>query len=87
MCNGCWNVKTFEEKKRNNINCDGQEMLTMNIDELKENLTKEWLKTQETHFNVFKKAISNATFDEITFNIFANLNGQTVNTHLHVQLV
>ncbi|NBO24174.1 MAG: hypothetical protein EBU93_02925 [Chlamydiae bacterium] len=87
MCTGCWNVKTFKAKKRNNENCDGTEMEVMSLSELKQNLTHEWLETSETHFNVFKKAISDAVSEEITFEISGLRNGILEQTHLHVHLV
>jgi hypothetical protein len=87
MCNGCWNVKTFEAKKRNNENCDGTIMEVMSLDELKKNLTLEWLNTNETHFNVFKQAISDAIHDEISFEISENFNGELKEAKLHVHLV
>ena len=87
MCNSCWNVKTFEAKKRNNENCDGQDMAFMSLSELKQNLTQEWLSTSETHFNVFKKAISDATQDEFEFEISGLKDGLNQIAQLHVHLV
>jgi len=87
MCNSCWNVKTFEAKKRNNENCDGDDMVVMSLDELKMNLTQEWLETSQTHFDVFKKAIKDASEDEITFTIADIKSGTLGSIDLHVHLV
>jgi hypothetical protein len=82
MCNSCWNVKTFEAKKRNNENCDGVDMTVMSLNELKQNLTQEWMETKETHFDVFKKAISDAQEDEFTFTISDSFNTADIHVHL-----
>ena len=87
MCNSCWNVKTFEAKKRNNENCEGDDMVIMSLDELKMNLTQEWLETSETHFDVFKKAIADASLDEFTFTIPDLKSGSSQPIDLHVHLV
>lgn len=87
MCTGCWNVKTFEAKKRNNENCDGLVIEVMSLNELKQNLTSEWLLTSETHYDVFKKAVPEANEDEIFFEISSLKNGVLERAQLHVHLV
>ena len=57
MCDGCWNAKIFAEKVRSRSLCTGQEMMTMSYDKLQHNLTQEWIKSDETEFFIFRKAI------------------------------
>lgn len=87
MCDSCWNVKVFEAKKKKNMDCTGQDMLTMTFEELKWNLTQEWLKTKETHFNVFKKSVPDLNANEISFLTSGLMNGLNLNTELHVHFV
>ncbi len=86
MCEGCWNVKTFEAKKRNGENCNG-EIEKISIDELKKSLIDEWLKTSQTNFNVFKQALNDVIFDELSFETSALINGSVQHAQLHVHLV
>ncbi len=87
MCSGCWNVKTFEAKLKNNEDCSGQ-FASLTLSELKNNLIQEWIETSVTHFNVFRKAISDAiNQDELEFEISCMKNDSVQTALLHVHLV
>ncbi len=86
MCDQCWNVKTFEAKKRKGEFCDGN-IPPIGLDELKKDLTHQWIETKETNFSVFKKAVSGISSDELSFETQVELDGLQKSIQLHVQFV
>ncbi|MDN3504867.1 MAG: hypothetical protein P0S95_04760 [Rhabdochlamydiaceae bacterium] len=60
MCESCYDAQIFAEKVKNRSLCTGEEMLTMNYDTLKYNLTQEWIKSDKSEYYIFRKAINDA---------------------------
>lgn len=68
MCFACWNVDDMEEKlKQNKEICDGSDMPSMTLFDLKEKIYAEWQDSKKTHFRVFKKAVPEASESTISW--------------------
>ncbi|MCH9613028.1 MAG: hypothetical protein S4CHLAM102_15290 [Chlamydiia bacterium] len=66
MCYQCWDAdkKDIMNAQFGSESCEGEEMLKMSVEEMKQSLTVEWIVSGKEKFRVFKEAVTNAC-DEI----------------------
>ncbi len=58
MCGSCWDCEVFANKLIQKSLCTGEEMMTMDLTTLKQELTNAWRETGKEEFFVFRKAIA-----------------------------
>lgn len=90
MCLACWDADKMADKLKNTSGeievCDGLDMATMSLDELKHELMEEWLESSKTHYRVFKKAVPEAKKDKFVWQVSAP-NDSKKKAEIHVSLI
>lgn len=74
MCLACWDADKMEDKLKNGDACDGGDMLTMSLDELKSHVMEEWLASKKTDFRVFKQAVPSVNKNHLSLEMSSPLN-------------
>jgi len=65
MCLSCMDADKKAIMLQNKDNCIEEGEFTITFDELKCNLTQEWLETNKTNYRIFKKNVSNSPSNHI----------------------
>lgn len=90
MCLQCWDADKMSDKLKNVSNttevCDGMDMLTMSLEELKDELLEEWLSTDKTNYRIFKKAVPEYKKDSLTWQLTSPTNSEK-KADIHVSFV
>lgn len=76
MCLQCGSAEKMAEKLKMGITCNGEEMFTMTLAELKDKIFHEWIETEKTDFRIFKKGILGIQKDSITWKVSSPINAK-----------